>query len=98
MASILFDHPIFVQRKRFIDEIASLDDTFDLLEEWPDDQRGLAYDTLLRACREAAAGRFPANAVAENLSRFLKKAGVLAEVEDVPNFARVTSNRSIGGT
>lgn len=93
----LFEHPLFVQRKHYIEEIASLDDAFDLLESWPHDQRGLPHETLLRACREAASGRFPLAAARSNLERFLKKAGILAAIEDVPNFANVASDRNISG-
>lgn len=96
MALTLFDRPLFVQRKHFVDEIASLEDAHDLLEAWPADQRGLAHETLMRACEDAANGRFPMAAIRDNLERFLKKAGVLAEIEDVPNFAGLTPDRNIG--
>jgi len=33
-----------VQRKHFIDEIASFEEAFDLLEAWPNDQRRYAYN------------------------------------------------------
>lgn len=91
-----FDHPLFVQRKHCIEEIASLDDAFDLLESWPLDQRGLPHETLLRACRETANGRFPLPALRSNLERFLRKAGVLATIEDMPNFANIASDSAIG--
>lgn len=32
MATTLFDRPLFVQRKHYVDEIASLEDAFDMLE------------------------------------------------------------------
>lgn len=96
MAITLFDRPLFVQRKHFIDEIASLEDAFDLLEAWPSDQRGLPHETLIKACHEAANGRFPVAAIRYNLERFLKKAGLLAEIEDVPNFMGLTPDRNIG--
>jgi len=91
-----FDHPLFVQRKRYVDEIASLEDAFDLLETWPAEQRGLAHETLMRACQEAANGRFPVVAVRKNLETFLRKAGAQADIEDVPNFAALTPDRNIG--
>ena len=96
MATTYFDRPLFVQRTHFVDEIASLEDAFDLLEVWPADQRGLAYEVLMKACEDAANGRFPIPAVRENLQRFLKKAGVLADIEDVPNFAGLAPDRNIG--
>ena len=91
-----FDRPLFVQRKHYVDEIASLEDAFDLLETWPADQRGLAHETLMRACQEAANGRFPLAAVRKSLERFLRKAGVLAAIEDVSNFAALTPDWNIG--
>lgn len=96
MATTHFDRPLFVQRVHFIDEIASLEDAFDLLEAWPAEKRGLAHETLMKACHEAANGRFPVAAIRENLARFLRKAGVLAEIEDVPNFAGPTPDRNLG--
>jgi hypothetical protein len=96
MAINLFEHPLFVRRKHYIEEVAGLDDAFDLLESWPLDQRGLPHETLLRACHEAANGRFPLAAVRSNLERFLRKAGMLATIEDVPNFANIAPDSAIG--
>lgn len=45
-------------------------------------------------CREAACGRFPIAAVCENFRRFVKKAGMLAEIEEVPNSASVLTGRT----
>ncbi|WP_208246387.1 DUF982 domain-containing protein (plasmid) [Rhizobium sp. T1470] len=96
MARILFERAVYVQRKYFIDEITSLDEAFDFLEAWPEAKRDLPYDTLLKACREAVNGRFPIAAVRENLRRFLKKAGMLAEFDDVPNADQLVADRNIG--
>ena len=52
----------------------------------------------MNACQEATNGRFPLDALRANLERFLRKANVLAEIEDVPNFGRLTSNRNIGSS
>jgi hypothetical protein len=96
MAITFFDRPLFVQRKHYVEEVTSLEDAFDLLEAWPADQRGLPHETLMRACQEAANGRFPVAAIRQNLERFLKKAGALADIEDVPNFAGLAPDRNIG--
>lgn len=96
MAITLFDRPLFVQRKQYVEEVASLEDAFDLLERWPVDQRGLPHEVLMNACQEAATGRFPVAAVRQNLERFLKKAGFLAEIEDVPNFGQLSHNSNLG--
>jgi hypothetical protein len=96
MATTLFERPLFVQRKRYVEEIASLEEAFDLLEAWPGEQRGIPHEVLMKACHEAASGRFPLGAVRLNLARFLKKANMLAEIEDVPSFAGMTRDRNIG--
>lgn len=92
----LFDRPIFVDRKYFFEEICSVEDIAEFLEGWPSDRRDLAFETLEHACHEASEGRFPAEALAENFRRFIKRAGMLAEVEDVPNFTASSSARSVG--
>ncbi|MBY2924889.1 DUF982 domain-containing protein [Rhizobium leguminosarum] len=85
MSSTRFD-PILLHRQHIIDEVTCLDEIFDVLDGWPEDKRGLAYDTLLKACRDAANGRFPLSAARENFRRFLKMAGVLAKVEGGSKF------------
>jgi hypothetical protein len=98
MATTLFDRPLFVQRKHYVEEIASLEDAFDLLEAWPAEQRGIPHEVLMKACQEAASDRFPLGAVRLNLERFLKKANMLAKIEDVPSFAQLAANRNIGSS
>ncbi|MGO4136789.1 DUF982 domain-containing protein [Rhizobium brockwellii] len=88
MSSTRFD-PILLHRQHFIDEVTCLDEIFDVLDGWPEDKRGLAYDTLLKACRDTANGRFPLSAARENFRRFLKMSGVLAMVEGGPKFERL---------
>ncbi|ANK85670.1 MULTISPECIES: DUF982 domain-containing protein [Rhizobium] len=69
--------PVFLHRQHFVAEITCLDEIFELLDEWPQDKRGLAYDTLLKACRDTAKGAFPLSAARENFRRFLKMSGML---------------------
>ncbi|TBY81981.1 DUF982 domain-containing protein [Rhizobium leguminosarum] len=85
MSLTRFD-PILLHRQHFIDEVTCLDEIFDVLDGWPEDKRGLAYETLLKACRDTANGRFPLSAARENFRRFLKMSGVLAKVEGGPRF------------
>jgi hypothetical protein len=94
MSSTRFD-PILLHRQHFIDEVTCLDEIFDVLDGWPEDKRGLAYDTLLKASRDTANGRFPLSAARENFRRFLKMSGVLAMVEGGPKFERLM-NHQIG--
>ena len=93
----LFDKPIYAQRRYFVQEITGLDDVFDFLDEWPQEKRNLAYETLVRYCREAANGRWPINAVRENFRVFLKQNGKLAELEDVPAHLRRDGHAKLGG-
>ena len=96
MANTVFDCPLFVNKQHYIQELASLEDVFDLLEEWPADKRGVTYEVLLKACRMAAQGIFPLNAVRENVRRFLIKAGVLANIEEIPLVTKGATSRSLG--
>ncbi|ASR07506.1 DUF982 domain-containing protein [Rhizobium leguminosarum bv. viciae] len=97
MALDTFEHPIYAQRKYFVQEIAGLDDVFDFLDEWPQEKRDITYEVMLDACRKAANRQLPASVVAANFSRFLKKHGKLADVEDVPLHLRRVSDRNVSG-
>ncbi|WEX75553.1 DUF982 domain-containing protein [Sinorhizobium numidicum] len=98
MATMLFDRPIYVKRKHYIEEITCLDDAFDFLEDWPSDRRDLVYEMAGKACREAYAGTFPLAAAQETFRRFAKKTDILCKIEDVPSFARHASDRNLSGT
>lgn len=93
-----FDKPIYAQRRYFVQEITGLDDVFDFLDEWPREKRNLAYETLVRCCREAANGHWPTDAVRENLRIFLQQNNKLAELEDVPPHLRRSTDAKIGGS
>jgi hypothetical protein len=56
MALDVFDHPLYAQRKYFVQEIAGLDEVFDFLDEWPEEKRNLAYETMADLSRKAAIG------------------------------------------
>ncbi len=97
MALPFFDKPVYAQNKHFVQEITGLDDTFDLLEDWPAHKRTIAYDTLKRYCHRAASGEWPVWAARDNLARFLKQHGKLAQIEDAPPRLRPNSGAKIGG-
>jgi hypothetical protein len=49
-----FDVPVFVRSgEHYVQEICSLDDALDFLEEWPRNRQGPIYETALRACHRA---------------------------------------------
>ncbi len=96
MANTLFDAPLFLKKRYYIQELASLEDALDVLEEWPEDDRDTTFEVLEKACRMAAQGIFPLPAVRENLRRFLIKRHMLANIEELPIVAKRNSDRNIG--
>ncbi|MBO9136217.1 DUF982 domain-containing protein (plasmid) [Rhizobium sp. B230/85] len=84
MANTFFDKPLFVKKALHIQELASLESVVDFLNEWPEEQQGDTYQVLMKACRMAEKGVFPVQAIRENVRRFLMKAGILANFEEVP--------------
>lgn len=97
MACDLFDRPVYAQRKYFVQEITGLDEAFDFLDEWPLEKRDVAYKAVIRACREAASGQRPVFAAREDLTRFLKRNGKLASIDDMPPYLRSRTDRNISG-
>ena len=96
MANTLFDAPLFLRRRYYIQELICLEDVFDFLDEWPEDERDTSYEVLEKACRMAAQGIFPLPAIRENLRRFLIKRNILADIDEVPIVAKRPSDRNIG--
>lgn len=96
MANTLFDEPLFVKKPRYIQELASLEDVFDLLEEGPAERQGDTYQVLLKACRMAAQGIFPVQAIRENVRRFLMKEGILANFEEIPWATKRSNSQNLG--
>jgi hypothetical protein len=96
MANTLFDRPLFLRKTRYVQELGSLEDVFDLLDEWPAEKRDSTYEVLAKACRMAAQGVFPMPAIRENVRRFLLKQGMLANIDEVPLLPKGTSDRSLG--
>lgn len=73
-----FAQPLSVRVGEYVvEEIASLDDTFDLLNTWPQQKRNIAYWAALTACQRADANLMSLETLRENIRRFLKMAGVL---------------------
>lgn len=71
MRAEAFRSPVFVKRATYIvQEIASLADAIDFLDEWPEDLRDLIHETALRVCYDAYDGRKPISTRARCLLRF----------------------------
>ncbi len=96
MVQHLFDSPLFLRRRHYIQELASLEDVFDFLDDWPEGERDATYEVLEKACRLAAQGIFPLSAIRENIRRFLIKRRMLANVEEIPLVAKRPSDRNVG--
>ncbi|MGX5829252.1 DUF982 domain-containing protein [Mesorhizobium sp. 43Arga] len=90
-----FGTPIFVKRAAYIvQEIASLADGIDFLNEWPEDRRDVIHETALRACYDAYDGRKPLS-VARNA--FLGFARRVAILEDSTAAMQWITARKAGG-
>jgi len=96
MANHLFDAPLFLKKRRYIQELASLEDVFDFLDELPEAERDTTYEVLEKACRMAAQGYFPMPAIRENVRRFLLKRRMLANLEEVPLVTKRSMDRNVG--
>jgi circadian clock protein KaiC len=96
MANTLFDAPLFLKRQHYIQELASIEDVFDFLEEFPDAERDTTYEVIEKACRMAAQGIFPLPAIRENVRRFLIKRHMLANIEEIPIVAKRQNDRNLG--
>jgi hypothetical protein len=68
-----------MKRRFYVQEVCCLEDVFDVLEEWPEDERDVTHEALLRACHKAAAGAFPILAIRQNFERLLRRQGKLAQ-------------------
>ncbi|UCI32004.1 DUF982 domain-containing protein [Mesorhizobium sp. B4-1-4] len=75
-----FSSPIFVKRATYIiQEIASVADAIDFLNEWPEACRDLIHETALRACYEAHDGRKPLSAARNAFLGFAKRVAILED-------------------
>jgi hypothetical protein len=97
MASTHFTHPIYVRNRHFIQEVTTLDEAFDFLDDWPEERRDVVYDTAVKACREAYSGQIPMGAAQETFRRFAKKKGILCDLEDLPICLMKPSGRDLRG-
>lgn len=96
MANTQLGAPLFLKKSHYIQELACLEDVFDFLDNWPEDERDTTYEVLVKACHMAEQGIFPLPAIRENLRRFLLKRHLLANIEEVPIVAERSTDRNIG--
>ncbi|GLS35124.1 hypothetical protein GCM10010869_07120 [Mesorhizobium tianshanense] len=75
-----FRSPVFVKRATYIvQEIASLADAIDFLNEWPENRRDLIHEAALKACYDAYDGRKPVSAARNAFFGFAKRAAILED-------------------
>lgn len=94
---LLFNQPIFLDRGRYVQEIATLEDALDFLEEWPENKRDLAYETVASACLKAYAGVFPQNAAEAAFRKFARRNGILTSGDLLPLLSRRSHGHNVGG-
>lgn len=93
MSSSLFVKPVYVRDNHVFEEIRGLDDAIAFLESWSDEKQDLAYDVVLTALYSAARGELPIRTVEVDFHRLIKRAGMIAEAEEVSALiAAVRSN------
>ena len=81
MSDKSFSSPVFVRTgPEFIQEIASLNDALDFLDEWPEELRGPVYETALRACCRAHDGHIPVSVGRDAFAGFAKSARILEDI------------------
>lgn len=75
-----FSSPIFVKHTTYIvQEIASLADAVDFLNDWPEDQNDLVHQTALRACHDVYHGHKSVSAAHRAFLDFAESNGILED-------------------
>jgi hypothetical protein len=94
----VFDAPVFVKDgKHLIQEICSLDDALDFLEDWPLNRRGPIYETALRACHRAYSRDVSLDVARNAFIGFARSAGVYEKVDSLLPFPMIAQKASRGG-
>jgi hypothetical protein len=88
-----FDVPVFVRSgEHYVQEICSLDDALDFLEEWPRNRQGPIYETALRACHRAYCRDVPIGVARDAFIGFAKSAGIHERVETLLPFPAISKS------
>jgi hypothetical protein len=95
MNSDLFDKPVFVRAGKYsIQEIGSVMDAIEFMEEWPVHDHGVIHSTALSACYAAYDGRKPVDAARKAFEIWARRENVLSDVEVPTWMVRANSNKS----
>jgi hypothetical protein len=93
-----FDAPVYVKRaEHLIQEIHSLDDALDFLEEWPRKRRGPIYETALKACHRAYSGDVTLEIARNAFIGFARSAGIFEKVDSLLPFPMILQKTGRGG-
>lgn len=79
MGDRTFDGPVLVKNGQFIQELGSLEDAFDFLDEWPRERRGPIFETAFRACQRAYDGQIPLSVARDAVAGFARSVRILHE-------------------
>lgn len=79
MGDRTFDRPVLVKDGQFIQEIGSLEDAFDFLDEWPRERRGPIFETAFRACQRAYDGQISLSVARDAVAGFARSVKMLQE-------------------
>ena len=80
----LFSRPVFVKDGNYIvREIATLDDAFEFLDDWPEIKRDLVHQTAWKACCDAFDGHKPLYVALDAFEGFAKRANILEDPASV---------------
>lgn len=91
----VFDVPLFVKSgQHLIQEIATLDDAVDFLEDWPLNRRGPIYETALRACHRAYSRDVPLDVARNAFAGFARSAGIFEKVDTLLPFPPISRSGS----
>ena len=90
-----FSEPVYVRTGEFlIQEVATLDDAFDFLDEWPHNLHGPAYQATYIACCRAYAKETSADIARRAMVSFAQSAMILEEVDALPPFPAIAKTGS----
>ncbi len=80
-----FDSPVYVKDRGFIiEEIQSVNEAIEYMDDWPEDRRNVMFNTARRALHSCHDGRLPTDAARKAFDSWAKSAGVLEEVSIPP--------------
>lgn len=98
MSERTFDSPVFVRAPEGpIQKIVRLEDALDFLHEWPEQRRGVIYETASRACLRAFDGLVPLKVARDAFAGFARSSKILEEVAPtMPSAAKATGLQTGG--